>query len=68
MPWYLASYERDVIRPHAMGKFEDLLVAVAHSPAMLVYLDNQQSIGPHSVAAMRAAANAGQKKVSTGTE
>jgi uncharacterized protein (DUF1800 family) len=60
MPWYLATYERDVIRPHAMGKFEDLLVAVAHSPAMLVYLDNQQSIGPHSVAAMRA--NAGQKK------
>ena len=55
MPWYLAGYERDVIRPHAMGRFEDLLVAVAHSPAMLVYLDNQQSIGPHSVAAMRAA-------------
>jgi uncharacterized protein (DUF1800 family) len=51
MPWYLATYERDVIRPHAMGKFEDLLVAVAHSPAMLVYLDNQQSVGPHSVAA-----------------
>jgi uncharacterized protein (DUF1800 family) len=62
MPWYLATYERDVIRPHAMGRFEDLLVAVAHSPAMLVYLDNQQSIGPHSIAAMRAGANAGQKK------
>jgi uncharacterized protein (DUF1800 family) len=66
MPWYLANYERDVIRPHAMGKFEDLLVAVAHSPAMLVYLDNQQSIGPHSVAAMRASANAGQKKSAPG--
>jgi uncharacterized protein (DUF1800 family) len=66
MPWYLADYERDVIRPHAMGRFEDLLVAVAHSPAMLVYLDNQQSIGPHSVAAMRAAANGGQKKSSPG--
>jgi uncharacterized protein (DUF1800 family) len=66
MPWYLATYERDVIRPHAMGRFEDLLVAVAHSPAMLVYLDNQQSIGPHSVAAMRAGANPNQKKFSPG--
>jgi uncharacterized protein (DUF1800 family) len=66
MPWYLATYERDVIRPHAMGKFEDLLVAVAHSPAMLVYLDNQQSIGPHSIAAMRANANPGQKRSSPG--
>jgi uncharacterized protein (DUF1800 family) len=66
MPWYLATYERDVIRPHAMGKFEDLLVAVAHSPAMLVYLDNQQSIGPHSVAAMRASANPKQRKSSPG--
>jgi uncharacterized protein (DUF1800 family) len=66
MPWYLANYERDVIRPHAMGKFEDLLVAVAHSPAMLVYLDNQQSIGPHSIAAMRAGMNARQKKSSPG--
>jgi uncharacterized protein (DUF1800 family) len=66
MPWYLAGYERDVIRPHAMGKFEDLLVAVAHSPAMLVCLDNQQSIGPHSVAAMRAGTNAGQKKSAPG--
>jgi uncharacterized protein (DUF1800 family) len=65
-PWYLANYERDVIRPHAMGKFEDLLVAVAHSPAMLVYLDNQQSIGPHSVAAMRAGAHPQQKKASPG--
>jgi uncharacterized protein (DUF1800 family) len=63
MPWYLATYERDVIRPHAMGKFEDLLVAVAHSPAMLVYLDNQQSIGPHSVAAMRVS---GQRKSAPG--
>jgi uncharacterized protein (DUF1800 family) len=66
MPWYLAGYERDVIRPHAMSRFEDLLVAVAHSPAMLVYLDNQQSIGPHSVAAIRAAGNAGQKKSAPG--
>lgn len=40
---YLAAYERDAIRPHAMGKFRDLLGAVAKSPAMLFYLDNFQS-------------------------
>jgi uncharacterized protein (DUF1800 family) len=39
-----------------MGKFEDLLVATAESPAMLTYLDNQQSIGPHSDAGLRAQA------------
>ena len=42
----LTSYEQDVIRPHAMGKFEDLLVATAKSPAMLFYLDNWLSVGP----------------------
>ena len=65
-PWYLASYERDIIRPHALGKFEDLLSAVAHSPAMLIYLDNQQSIGPHSLAAMRAAQNPRGKNAGSG--
>jgi uncharacterized protein (DUF1800 family) len=40
---YLLDYDRDVIRPRAMGKFRDLLGAVAHSPAMLFYLDNAQS-------------------------
>ena len=54
MPYYLVSYERDVIRPHALAKFEDLLEAVAHSPAMLIYLDNASSIGPDSLAASRA--------------
>lgn len=58
MPYYLVSYERDVIRPLALGKFEDLLEAVAHSPAMLVYLDNAESIGPDSQAAERAQRNA----------
>ena len=47
-PYLLPAYERDVIRPNALGKFEDLLVATAKSPAMLVYLDNWQSIGPGS--------------------
>ena len=44
----LNSYERDVIRPHALGKFEDLLVATAQSPAMLFYLDNWLNVGPDS--------------------
>ena len=51
MPYYLVSYERDVIRPRALGKFEDLLEAVAHSPAMMLYLDNAESMGPDSPAA-----------------
>ena len=48
---YTTSYERDVIRPHALGKFRDLLIATAESPAMLFYLDNWSSIGPNSKAA-----------------
>lgn len=50
-PYLIPAYERDVIRPHALGKFEDLLVATAESPAMQMYLDNWQSIGPDSQAA-----------------
>ncbi|HKX26796.1 MAG TPA: DUF1800 domain-containing protein [Blastocatellia bacterium] len=41
--WSVTTYERDAIRPHALGKFKDLLVAVAQSPAMLHYLDNYLS-------------------------
>ena len=55
-PYLLPSFERDVIRPRALGKFEDLLVATAQSPAMLVYLDNAQSFGPNSNLVRRAAA------------
>ena len=43
-PYYLVEYERDVIRPNALGKFRDLLGAVAKSPAMLFYLDNARSM------------------------
>jgi uncharacterized protein (DUF1800 family) len=46
--YLLTSYERDVIRPRAMGKFEDLVVATAQSPAMLFYLDNWLSVGANS--------------------
>jgi uncharacterized protein (DUF1800 family) len=44
--WLLTSYERDAIRPHALGKFRDLLGATAKSPAMLFYLDNWMSADP----------------------
>ncbi|HYA26071.1 MAG TPA: DUF1800 domain-containing protein, partial [Terriglobales bacterium] len=50
--YLLTSYERDVIQPRAFGKFEDLLVATARSPAMLFYLDNWLSVGPHSDVAL----------------
>jgi uncharacterized protein (DUF1800 family) len=46
--WMLTSFERDTIRPHALGKFEDLLVSTARSPAMLFYLDNWMSSAPGS--------------------
>ncbi len=50
---YAQGYERDAIRPHALGKFRDLLQATAQSPAMLLYLDNATSTGPDSPAARR---------------
>jgi uncharacterized protein (DUF1800 family) len=52
-PYLLPSYQRDTVLPNALGNFEDLLVATAKSPAMLMYLDNWQSIGPDSQAATR---------------
>jgi uncharacterized protein (DUF1800 family) len=52
--YYLTSYERDVIQPHTLGKFKDLLTASAKSPAMLFYLDNFLSADPR--AAQRQAA------------
>ncbi|MCW3108515.1 MAG: hypothetical protein JWQ09_3021 [Segetibacter sp.] len=42
---FIPSYERDVIRPNVLGKFNDLLLATAKSPAMLLYLDNFSSAG-----------------------
>src|SRR5439155_7782980 len=49
----ITAYERDVIRPRVFGKFKDLLMATAQSPAMLFYLDNWQSVGPNSDVAQR---------------
>src|SRR5579864_7086217 len=54
--YLITAYERDVIRPRALGKFKDLLLATAQSPAMLFYLDNWQSVGPESQVALGAPA------------
>ncbi len=43
-------YEREAIRPHVLGRFADLLLAVESHPGMLFYLDNVQSMGANSVA------------------
>jgi len=48
------GFEADAIRPHVLGRFEDLLLAVVCHPAMLLYLDQAQSIGPRSPAGLRA--------------
>jgi len=44
------GYEREAIRPHVLGRFKDMLLAAEGHPAMLLYLNNEQSIGPDSVA------------------
>ncbi len=59
--YLVTAYERDVIRPHVLGKFKDLLIATAQSPAMLFYLDNWQSEGPDSDAALGMPANPGPR-------
>ena len=42
------AFVREAIRPHVTGRFHDMLVAVMQHPAMLIYLDNPRSAGPHS--------------------
>ena len=44
------AYEREAIRPHVLGRFADMLLAAESHPAMLVYLNNDESIGPNSIA------------------
>lgn len=48
------GFEADAIRPNVLGRFEDLLLAAVRHPAMLLYLDQAQSVGPGSVAGRRA--------------
>ena len=49
------SYEREAVRPHVLGRFDDLLLATQRHPAMLLYLDNELSMGPNSRLARRIA-------------
>jgi len=60
--WLTTSYDRDTIRPHALGKFRDLLLATAQSPAMLFYLDNWLSVSPGAGMA-RVAVNARRRGI-----
>ena len=54
--------EFEAIRPHVLGKFSDMLLAVEQHPAMLVYLDQAQSIGPNSRAGQFAAMRGGRQR------
>lgn len=58
---FVASYERDAIRPYVLGRFRDLLGATAHSPAMLFYLDNWMSAAPASATLLGGPRNAGRR-------
>ncbi|HEY7889127.1 MAG TPA: DUF1800 domain-containing protein [Steroidobacteraceae bacterium] len=51
LPALAGSYEREAIRPYVLGNFGDMLLATERHPAMLLYLDNQMSMGPNSRAA-----------------
>ena len=55
----VGPFEREAIRPHVFGRFEDMLVASSSHPGMLLYLDQAQSIGPNSQAAARRGGKAG---------
>jgi uncharacterized protein (DUF1800 family) len=46
----VGAYEREAIRPHVLGRFGDLLQAIESHPAMLLYLDNMESMGADSIA------------------
>lgn len=50
---FIGQYEREAIRPHVFGKFEDLVLAAEQHPAMLLYLDQARSAGPDSAAGAR---------------
>jgi len=56
---FAGAFEREAIRPHILGSFADMLLAVEHHPAMLIYLDNVFSIGPNSRMGKRSSAGGG---------
>jgi len=57
------SFEREAIRPNVLGRFSDLLLAAESHPAMLLYLDNHLSVGPHSQAAQRLARRDSERRI-----
>jgi uncharacterized protein (DUF1800 family) len=63
---FIGTFERDTVRPRIWGRFEDLLLATAQSPAMLVYLDNARSVADeeHRPAAFTRARGAGARGLS----
>ncbi len=63
LPALAGLYENEAIRPNLGGSFADLLIAVETHPAMLVYLDNQRSIGPNSTLGLRANRRRNQQQV-----
>lgn len=60
---FAAAYEADAIRPHVLGRFEDMLVAVERHPAMLYYLDQFRSVGPNSPFGQRAGLRRPERKI-----
>lgn len=58
---FISTYERDAIRPYALGKFRDLLEATARHPAMIFYLDNAENTDPNSPFARRVAMRQGKE-------
>jgi uncharacterized protein (DUF1800 family) len=62
-PYYLTDFDQNVIRPRALGKFRDLLEAVAQSPAMLFYLDNARSMADSTRPTLNAQGGAGGIRV-----
>ena len=65
--WLVSYYVRDTIRPHTMGKFQDLLIATAKSPAMLFYLDNWLSADPAAFQRAQQQKNGGRNARYQGT-
>jgi uncharacterized protein (DUF1800 family) len=63
LPGLAGSFEREAIRPYVLGNFTDMLLAVETHPAMLLYLDNHLSVGPHSLAALRGARRGAQRRI-----
>jgi uncharacterized protein (DUF1800 family) len=63
IPALAGAFENEAIRPNISGKFKDLLLAAEKHPAMLLYLDNQRSVGPNSDAVRRANRRRSNRKV-----